>query len=106
MAKRPPSDEQKSLWESTVAREGVTNVAGNIGGTSFTDAGLAGAGVGSFVSMMAVIYPGQPRLVDSRDITVFNNATGEVTVATAFKMTWTLTWWPMKQLWPPTKPPS
>ncbi|GAH67679.1 unnamed protein product, partial [marine sediment metagenome] len=83
--KRPPLDEQKSLWESTVAREGVTTVAGNLAGTSFTDAGLAGAGVGSFISMMAVIYPGQPLLVDSRDITAFNTGTGETTVATAFK---------------------
>lgn len=83
--KRPPLDEQKSLWESTVAREGVTTVAGEGTGLSLVDAGLALAGVGSFVSMMAVIYPGQPRLVDSRDITGFDNPTGEITVATAFK---------------------
>ncbi len=83
--KRPPLDEQKSLWEATLAVSGVTTVAGNIGGTSFTDAGLAGAGVGSFISMMVIIYPGQRLLVDSRDIIGFDNVTGEVDVATAFK---------------------
>jgi hypothetical protein len=83
--RRPPLDEQKALFEATVAAEGATTSAGNAGGTSFIDAGLFGAGVNSFVSMMAVIHPGHPNLVDSRDITAFNNVTGEVTVASAFK---------------------
>jgi len=83
--KRPPLDEQKSLWESTVAREGVTTGPGAVTGDSFIDAGLAGVGANSFVSMLAIIYPGQPRNVDSMDITAFNNATGEVTLAKAYK---------------------
>ena len=83
--KRPPLDEQKSLWEATLAAEGVTTSAGEGTGLSLIDAGLAGAGANSFISMMAVIYPGQPMLVDSKDITAFNNGTGEVTVASAFK---------------------
>ncbi len=83
--KRPPLDEEKSLWEATVAAEGVTTDAGEGTGLSLVDAGLAGSGANSFVSMMAVIYPGQPTLVDSKDITAFDNDTGEVTVASAFK---------------------
>lgn len=83
--RRPPRNEEKALFEASIAREGVTTGAGNVGGTSFLDAGLIGAGANSFVSMLAVIYPGQPTLVDSKDITAFNNATGEVTVAGAFK---------------------
>ena len=83
--RRPPLDEQKALFEATVAVEGITTAAGDAGGTSFVDAGLIGAGADSFVSMMAVIHPGDPNLVDSRDITTFNNATGEVTIASAFK---------------------
>ncbi|MBA7685711.1 hypothetical protein ES703_94137 [subsurface metagenome] len=83
--KRPPLDEQKSLWEATVAAEGVTTLAGEATGLSLRAAGLAGAGLNSFVSMMAVIHPGDPTQVDSRDITAFDNGTGEVTVASAFK---------------------
>jgi len=79
--KRPPLDEQKSLWQATVAAEGVTTSDGEATGLSLIDAGLAGAGANSFVSMMA----GDPTQVDSRDVTAFNNATGEVTVASAFK---------------------
>jgi len=83
--KRPPLDEQKSLFESQVAREGTTTLAGAATGDSFIDAGLAGAGANSFVSMLAVIYPGQPRLVDSMDIIDFDDVTGEVTLAKAYK---------------------
>jgi len=83
--KRPPLDEQKSLWQATIAAEGVTTSAGEGTGLSLIDAGLAGAGANSFVSMMAVIHPGDPTRVDSRDVTAFNNGTGEVTVASAFK---------------------
>jgi len=83
--KRPPLDEQKSLWQATVAAEGVTTSAGEGTGLSLVDAGLAGAGANSFVSMMAIIHPGDPTQVDSRDATAFNNGTGEVTVASAFK---------------------
>ncbi|KKL11645.1 hypothetical protein LCGC14_2543690, partial [marine sediment metagenome] len=54
-------------------------------GDSFIDAALIGAGANSFVSMLAVVYPGQPQLVDSMDITTFNNVTGEVTLSTAYK---------------------
>jgi len=83
--KRPPLDEQKSLWEASLAVEGVTTGAGAVTGDSFIDAALIGAGANSFVSMLAVVYPGQPQLVDSMDITAFNNATGEVTLSTAYK---------------------
>ncbi len=84
-SKRPPLDEQKSLWEATIAAEGITTAPGAAAGNSFIDAGLALSGANSFVSMLAVLYPGQPRLVDSFDITGFNNATGEVTLSTAYK---------------------
>ncbi|GAI06596.1 unnamed protein product, partial [marine sediment metagenome] len=67
------------------AAEGVTTSAGEGTGLSLVDAGLAGAGANSFVSMMAVIYPGDPQKVDSKDITAFNDGTGGVTVASAFK---------------------
>jgi len=83
--RRPPLDEQKSLWEASLGPEGVTTGAGAITGDSFIDARLIGVGADSFVSMLAVIYPGQPRNVDSMDITAFNNATGEVTLAKAYK---------------------
>jgi len=83
--KRPPLDEERALFEATVAAEGVTTSAGEATGLSLVDAGLAGAGANSFVSMMAVLHPGDPTQVDSRDVTAFNNGTGEVTVASAFK---------------------
>ena len=83
--KRPPLDEERALFEATVAAEGVTTSAGEGTGLSLVDAGLAGAGANSFVSMMAVIYPGDPQKVDSKDITAFNDGTGGVTVASAFK---------------------
>ena len=83
--KRPPLDEQKSLWEASLAREGVTTGAGAAAGDSFIDAGLAGAGANSFVSMLAILYPGDPQNVDSKDITGFDNGTGEVTLAGAYK---------------------
>lgn len=83
--KRPPLDEQKSLWEATVAVEGTTTGAGAVTGDSFIDSGLIGSGATSFVSMLAVLYPGEPTNVDSMDITAFNNVTGEVTLAKAYK---------------------
>ncbi|GAI55252.1 unnamed protein product, partial [marine sediment metagenome] len=36
--KRPPLDEQKSLWEASLAREGVTTGPGALAGNSFFDA--------------------------------------------------------------------
>jgi len=85
MSKRPPLDEWLSLFEATVAVEGITTLDGAAAGNSIIDGGLAGAGANSFVSMLMVVYPGQPRLVDSMDITAFNNVTGEVTLSTAYK---------------------
>ncbi|GAH94737.1 unnamed protein product, partial [marine sediment metagenome] len=82
--KRPPLDESKALYEATIAAEGVTTGAGEGTGLSLVDAGLAGAGANSFVSMLAVIHPGEAS-VDSRDISAFDDGTGEVTVASAFK---------------------
>ena len=83
--KRPPLDEEKALFESQVAREGVTTGAGAPAGNSFFDAALIGFGANSFVSMLAVVYPGQPNLVDSFDITAFDNGFGEVTLSHNYK---------------------
>jgi len=83
--KRPPLDELISLWQATVAAQGTTTAPGAFVGNSFIDAGLSGAGVNSFVSMLAVIYPGEPLLVDSMDITAFDNVTGEVTLHENYK---------------------
>ncbi|GAI93714.1 unnamed protein product, partial [marine sediment metagenome] len=83
--KRPPIDEWLSLWRASIAAEGITTDDSLAAGTTFIDAALIGAGDNSFVSMLAVLYPGQPLLVDSKDITAFNTATGEVTMASAYK---------------------
>ncbi|MBA7582467.1 hypothetical protein ES708_24395 [subsurface metagenome] len=83
--KRPPINELLALFKATLAKEGVTTGAGDAAGDSFIDAALIGAGDNSFVSMLAILYPGQPLLVDSKDITAFNNATGEVTLAGPYK---------------------
>jgi len=85
MEKRPPIDEWLSLFQATVAAEGITTGPGAVAGTSIVDAGLRGAGANSFISMLMVLYPGQPLLVDSQDITAFNTVTGEVTYAGAYK---------------------
>lgn len=82
---RPPLDELLALFGATVAVEGTTTGAGAGAGNSIIDAGLIGVGANSFVSMLLVVYPGQPRAVDSMDITAFNNATGEVTLSRAYK---------------------
>lgn len=83
--KRPPLREELSLFHSAVAAEGITTAAGAAAGTSIIDAGLIGVGANSFVSMLAVVYAGLPRLVDSMEITAFNNVTGEVTLSGAYK---------------------
>lgn len=83
--KRPPLKEELSLFQATVAREGTTTGAGAAAGNSIIDAGLIGVGAGSFISMLAVVYPGDFNNVDSMDITAFNNATGELTLAKAYK---------------------
>ncbi|GAI95284.1 unnamed protein product, partial [marine sediment metagenome] len=85
MTPRPPLDEWLSLFRATIAAEGITTDDGAGTGDSFVDAALAGAGDNSFVSMLAILYPGQPRQVDSQDITAFNDGTGEVTLAGAYK---------------------
>lgn len=85
MGKRPPLDEWLSLFHATIAAEGTTTGAGAAAGTSIIDAGLIGAGANSFFTMMIVLYPGQPLLVDSQDITGFNTVTGEVIYAGAYK---------------------
>lgn len=82
---RPPLDEWLSLFQATIAAEGTTTGAGAVTGDSFIDAALAGVGANSFVSMLAILYPGDLQNVDSKDITAFNNATGEVTLAGAYK---------------------
>jgi len=85
MPPRPPLDEILALFQATVAAEGTTTAPGNIAGNTIIDAALAGSGDNSFVSMLMVVYPGQPRLVDSMDITAFDNGNGEVTLSTAYK---------------------
>jgi len=85
MPPRPPLDEVLALFQASVAAEGVTTGPGAAAGNSIVDAALKGFGANSFLSMLAVVYPGQPRLVDSMDITAFNNATGEVTFDRAYK---------------------
>ncbi|MBA7520293.1 hypothetical protein ES705_12386 [subsurface metagenome] len=85
MTPRPPLDELLALFRATVAAEGVTTGAGDATGDTFIDAALIGAGDNSFVSMLAILYPGDPLKVDSKDITAFNTATGEVTLAGAYK---------------------
>lgn len=77
-----PRDE---LFKATVAAEGVTTGAGNITGLSLVDSSLAGVGVNSYVGMLAIIHPGEPTIVDSKEISAFNNVTGEVTVDSPFK---------------------
>jgi len=83
--KRPALDELISLWQSTIAAEGITTAPGAGAGNSIIDTGLIGIGANSFVSMLMVVYPGQLRLVDSMDITAFTDLTGEVTLSTAYK---------------------
>jgi len=82
---RPPLDEWLSLFRAVIAKEGTTTGAGAATGDSIIDSGLIGAGDNSFKSMLMVLYPGQPNNVDSMDITAFNNVTGEVTLAKAYK---------------------
>jgi len=82
---RPPLDEWLSLFRAVIAKEGTTTGAGAATGDSIIDSGLIGAGANSFKSMLMVLYPGQPNNVDSMDITAFNNVTGEVTLAKAYK---------------------
>ena len=85
MTPRPPLDELLSLFRATIAAEGITTGAGTAAGDNFIDAALAGAGAGSFVSMLAVLYPGDPQKVDSKDITAFATGTGTITLAGAYK---------------------
>jgi len=84
--RRPPLHEWLSLFQSTVATEGITTGPGAVTGDSIVDARLAGSGANSFFSMLMVLYPGQPRLVDSMDITGFTDITGEVILGSAYKV--------------------
>jgi len=83
--KRPPLDEEKALFESQVAREGTTTGPGAVAGNSLIDAGLKGFGANSFFTMLAVVHPGNAQLVDSFDITAFDDVTGEVTLNHNYK---------------------
>lgn len=82
---RPPLSEWLSLFRATIAKEGVTTGAGAAAGNSIIDSSLIGIGANSFKSMLMVVYPGDFNLVDSMDITDFNDATGEITLAKAYK---------------------
>lgn len=83
--KRPPLDELVSIYQALIAAEGVTTGAGVAAGDSFIDAALIGAGADSYLGMTVILYPGDPDAVDSAIITGFNNGTGEVTMAEAYK---------------------
>ncbi len=83
--RRPPLRELLSLFQSTMAREGITTGAGNAAGNTIIDAGLIGIGADSFLTMLMIVYPGDFNLVDSFDITAFNNVTGEITLDHAYK---------------------
>lgn len=74
-----------NLRRSQLAVISTTTDAGAGAGDSFIDTTLIGVGAGSFVSMLAILYPGQPASVDSMAITAFDNVTGEVTLAGAYK---------------------
>jgi|GEM_PF-3796337 len=84
-SKRPPLDELVSIYKALIAAEGVTTGAGAAAGDSFIDAALAGAGADSYLGMTAILYPGEPDAVDSAITTAFDNITGEVTMAKAYK---------------------
>lgn len=83
--RRPPLKEELALYKAVIAHEGVTTANGNVGGTTFIDAGLIGAGANAYVRMLAVMHPGERDLVDAIDITAFNNVTGEVTLNVAYR---------------------
>ena len=85
MTPRPPLDELLALFRATVAAEGITTGAGNVAGNTIIDAALAGVGADSFLSMLIILYPGDFNNVDSADITVFNNANGEITFNHPYK---------------------
>jgi hypothetical protein len=84
-SKRPPLDELLALFQAAIAAQGITTGAGAATGDSFIDLALAGAGADSFLGMTAILYPGEVNSVDSAIITGFNNATGEISLAAAYK---------------------
>lgn len=73
------------LQHSQIAVRGTTTGAGAGTGKSFFDATLIGVDAGSFISMLAILYPGQPTKVDSMAITAFTTGSGEVALARAYK---------------------
>ena len=83
--RRPPTDEAVSVFDAVVAKKGQTTAPGAPGGTSIIDSSLIGAGANSFVNMAVVLYTGDPRRVDARSATAFNNLTGELTLDAAYK---------------------
>jgi hypothetical protein len=85
MTPRPPIDELVSLFQAIIGHEGVTTGAGNIGGTSIVDAALIGFGPNTYRGFVIEIYVDDTTKVDAQVASAFNNATGEITVDTAFK---------------------
>jgi len=85
--KDPMLRKLKDLIAASLAgsRIGYTTTIGNVGGTTFTDASLIGAGASSFTSMSVVIAPDSVLTIDRAEIAAFNSATGEVTLETAYK---------------------
>jgi hypothetical protein len=82
---RPPPDEIKSMFNAEIGIQGVTTSAGNTFGTSIIDTSLIGIGSNSFVDMMVILYPGQPRKVAAAIISGFDNTGGELTFSPAYK---------------------
>ena len=82
---RPPVDEVLSIFNAEIGSQGVTTSPGNASGTSIKDASLIGVGANSFVDMMVILYPGQSRKVAAAIITGFDNTSGELTFAPAYK---------------------
>ena len=82
---RPPPDEILSMYNAAIGIQGVTTDAGNAFGTSIIDAGLIGIGSNSFVDMLVILYPGQPRKVAAAIVSGFDNHTGELSFSPAYK---------------------
>jgi hypothetical protein len=75
----------KQTTESLIVIDSVTTSDGEATGLSIIDSTLVGAGANSFENFGILINPGDFQNVDIKPVSSFNNATGEVTVVSAFK---------------------
>lgn len=74
-----------NLTNAIIVHQGITTAPGLAGGLSIIDAGLAGFGVNTYYGFIVQIYYDDTTKTDAQVETVFNNATGEITVGTGFK---------------------